>query len=404
MQLIQYIPIEKLTLHPNNPRLIKDEQFRLLCESIKNNKDFFETRPILCNKEMVIFAGNMRYRAAKENGMTEVPVAIMDIPEEKQREIMIRDNIQSGEWSESTLSSFFGEAELEGWGLDLSQFGVWGEKPEEKDDKIPDLPKETDIKIGDVFQLGKHRIMCGSSTDDEHIKKLMGETKARLVFTSPPYNMNAGMYKNNKDDMESQKYIDFNIDVIKKYKPHVSGFLFWNISYNKNTRSEFIEVMYRIIKETGYEFLELVVWNKKHAMPITSKEMFTRQYEDILAVGDPEAISEDLEIFTLSRNNKKAYFSRRGRKALTNYWEIGTNATQLDNHKACFPVALPVKAIAIMTKENDVILDPFLGSGSSLIGAQKTGRVCYGMELDPLYVAVCIQRWEEYTGEKANKL
>lgn len=145
MQKIAYISVDLLKHHPENPRLIKDKNFEKLCESIKANTDYFETRPILCNPDHVVFAGNMRLRAAKEVGMKEVPCAIMDIPVERQRELMIRDNTQNGEYDPQILTSFFGEAELEKWGVDLGQFGVWDEPKEEKTPAARD--KSISIKV-----------------------------------------------------------------------------------------------------------------------------------------------------------------------------------------------------------------------------------------------------------------
>jgi len=133
MQKIEYIKIEKLKLHPRNPRRINKDQFRKLCESIKAHPDYFETRPILCNKDLIIFAGNMRYRAAKELGLKEVPCAIMDISEERQKEIMIRDNQENGEWDFDILGSDFKIDNLLKWGFD------------EKDLNYETNPKEKEI-------------------------------------------------------------------------------------------------------------------------------------------------------------------------------------------------------------------------------------------------------------------
>jgi len=127
MQKVEYIEINKLTSHSNNPRVIKDELFKKLCKSIQDNKDYFETRPILVNKELIIFAGNMRWRAAKEVGMTEVPVSIMDISENRQKELMIRDNRENGEWDFDLLANNFEIDDLLEWGFD------------EKDLKIDDI-------------------------------------------------------------------------------------------------------------------------------------------------------------------------------------------------------------------------------------------------------------------------
>jgi len=148
----------------------------------------------------------------------------------------------------------------------------------------------------------------------------------------------------------------------------------------------------------------LIVWDKGHALPITSKEGLTRQYEDILLVGDQESISSDLELYFCGRNDNKAYFNKKTNRGITNYWRIGTNRTQLKNHLACFPVALPVKGIELMTSRGEIIMDPFLGSGSTLMAAEKTGRRCFGCELDPKYVEVCINRFEGATGKRAIKL
>ena len=124
MQKINYIAIDKLKSHPDNPRLIKGPQFEILCKSLEDNPDYFETRPILCNKEYVVFAGNMRLRAAKEIGLKEVPVAIMDISEERQRELMIRDNVQNGEWEMDVLANVFDDQELIDWGIDPVELGL----------------------------------------------------------------------------------------------------------------------------------------------------------------------------------------------------------------------------------------------------------------------------------------
>ena len=121
MQKIEYIDINKLIPHPNNPRIIKDEQFKKLCKSIQDNKDYFETRPILVNKDLVIFAGNMRWRAGKEVGMIEVPVSIMDISEERQKELMIRDNRENGEWDWDLLANEWNLEDLVSFGFDEAE-------------------------------------------------------------------------------------------------------------------------------------------------------------------------------------------------------------------------------------------------------------------------------------------
>lgn len=240
-----------------------------------------------------------------------------------------------------------------------------------------------------------HRVLCGDSTKPEDIEKLMDGKFAKLIFSSPPYNMNAGRYENYQDNLKSEEYINFNLKVIENCKKFLKGFVFWNISYNKNARQEFIEIIYKIIRETGLQFLELIIWDKKTAMPIVSKEALTRQYEDVLLVGDEESIQNDLEIYFCGRNNKQVYFNKRTQRGITNYWKISSNKVQLKNHSAVFPVALPMKGIELMTERNDIILDPFLGVATTLIGAEKTGRKCFGIELDPKYISLGLDRWSK---------
>ena len=150
--------------------------------------------------------------------------------------------------------------------------------------------------------------------------------------------------------------------------------------------------------------MELIVWNKKHALPITSKDMITRQYEDILLLGDEESISADMDLLWLGTTEKRGYFNRINGKGITNYWEIGTNQSQLDNHKACFPVKLPVKAISLTTNKGDIVMDCFGGSGTTLIASEQLGRKCRIMEYDPKYCDVIIARWEKLTGKQAIKV
>jgi len=393
--------IEEIKPYIKNAKLHTKKQIKQVANSIK---EFGFNQPIVIDKKGIIIVGHGRFEAAKMLKMDEVPVLEVDLNEEQAKAYRLADNkLNESDWDMDLVVSELKElsepmVDLTGFDKDLLI------TDEEKDDEVPEVPEEPKSKLGDIYQLGNHRIMCGDSKSSEDIEKLMNGKIGKVIFTSPPYNINSGMYQNYEDNLKSEEYIDFNIEIINKWKKFLRGFIFWNISYNKNSRWEFIEIFYRIIKETGLKFLELIVWNKKHALPITSKEMFTRQYEDILLVGDEESIQLDLDMFVCARNDKKAFFNKKTNRGITNYWEIGTNKTQLKNHLACYPVALPVKGILLMSNIGHIIMDPFSGSGSTLIACEKTNRICYGMELDPKYIDVIIKRWEDYTGNKAIKL
>lgn len=192
MQKIEYIPIEKLKLNPDNPRVINKDQFVKLVDSVKKHPDYFETRPILVNKDFVIFAGNMRYRAAKEIGLKDVPVAIMDIPEERQREIMMRDNLLNGEWDWDVLANDFDFGELVDFGFEAREVEkLFDLVKEDEFDVDAEIKKITQPKVtyGDVWVLGKHRLVCGDATKEDEMSKIAVGERARLIFTDPPYSV-----------------------------------------------------------------------------------------------------------------------------------------------------------------------------------------------------------------------
>lgn len=184
MQKIEYIKTSLLKPHPENPRIIKDRQFQILCESIKAHKSYFETRPILCNKDMIVFAGNMRLRAAIEIGLEEVPVAIMDISPEEQRDLMIRDNRQNGEWDLGLLAATYDNDELLAMGFEENELGLGdyggGENKELTSKDINDVftisltyDNEQYLKITDMLQ--KFKDATGIESNEEAFEKLLSD-------------------------------------------------------------------------------------------------------------------------------------------------------------------------------------------------------------------------------------
>lgn len=264
--------------------------------------------------------------------------------------------------------------------------------------KFCDCGHEIEYNRDDIK--GAHYLLCGDATKIENFDLLMNKKKVKLCFTSPPYNMGGSLYRNYSDNLKSREYIDFNLAVIHNVKKYLAGFIFWNMSYNRNSRWEWIEIFYRIIKETGLSFLENIVWDKGHGLPITSKKGLTRQYENILAIGTEADIAENLDFNFIGTNQKTYWFNKKTLRGLTNYWRITSGYTQLKEIQACFPVALVVNALLIMTLKNEIVIDPFMGSGSTLIGCEKLGRISYGMEIEPRYCDLIINRWEKYTKKK----
>lgn len=387
----------------NNPRKISDKDFKKLGEDIEEMGNF---RPLIVDTENVILGGNQRYRQLLDkygqDFEVEVSLPNRELSENERKKIIITDNTHRGDWDLDILGNEFDDI-LEDLEIDDLLPEVGFEVKEDNYEEPEDL--ETTVVLGDIYQLGEHRLMCGDSTRAEDVEKLMNGEKASLIFTSPPYNMNAGLYKHYSDNKKSDEYIKFNIDVVNEWKKWLNGYLFWNISYNKNSRWEFLEIMYRIAKETGLTFLELIVWDKKTATPVVSNKQLTRTYEDILVVADEENIRNDFEMFGVSTDRDEIFFNKRTGRTMTNYWRIRPANTQIKGlHEACYPLELPARAIDLVTKNGEIVADPFGGSGSTLIACEQTNRKCYMMEIDPYYCQVIIDRWEKFTGKKAKKL
>ena len=395
--------IDELLPFESNPRQLTDKQ----AEDLKKSLDKFDLVEIpAIDLDNRIIAGHQRVKVLQllGRGHEEIDVRVPNrkLTASEFKEYNIRSNKNTGQWDFNILSSSFSLTDLVDWGFNAEDIEDYFITDEERDNRVPPLPEKAITKKGDIYELGNHRLICGDSKDYSTFEKLMGGGEANLCFTSPPYNMAADLYKTYTDDLKSEEYINFNLEIIKNVQAFLKGFIFWNISYNKNARQEFIEIIYKIIKETGLKFLELIVWDKGHGMPIVSRDMLTRQYEDILLVGNEEESARDLELYFCG-SNREAYFNKKTSRGITNYWRIGTNDSQREDLKACFPVALPLKGVLLMSTIGDIVLDPFLGSGSTMIACEKSERKCYGIELDPKYCDVIVKRWEEYTGRKAVK-
>ena len=413
MKIDLYDPKELIFYEKNN-KLHPKEQIDKIKKSIE---EFGFNVPVIIDKDKVIIAGHGRVTAARQLGLKEIPTLTKDdLTEQQIRAYRITDNkTAESEWDikflneelKDLLDSDYDET-LTGFDLEEMEnmFNKDKEEITEKDviDILPDDIKKikTDISMGDCFKLGEHLLVCGDSTDEKSYN--IFENKINLCFSSPPYNMNAKLYDEYEDNIESKKYIDFNMKIIDNVQNKLNGFIFWNISYNKNSRIEFIKIMNKMIEKKGMEFLELIVWNKKTALPITSDRMLTRNYEDIIVIGNEEAVSEEINWYYLGCTDEKAAFNRKTNQGLNNYWEIVPNKIQIEGHNACFPVELPAKAIRIMTKVGDLVIDPFGGSGTTLIACEQMGRKCRMIEYSPEYCQVIINRWEKLTKLKAEKL
>lgn len=285
--------------------------------------------------------------------------------------------------------------------INLQQFEQRFDQFQDEDEIEFKRPENIIIKEGDIFKINGHVIVCGDSTDKHLLDKMIDKEKISLLFTSPPYNMNGGLYDEYQDNLSANKYLELNLSVVSNFMRHLNGYVFYNLSYNKNSRSNFIDIFYNLKELKGLRFLELIVWNKKTAIPITSSELLTRQFEQIAVLSTDDMIN-DMELFYLGSSRKEVFFNKRIGKTMSNYWEIPVNTSkvQFENHSACFPIELPKRAIQLTTKEGEYVADSFLGMGTTLLACESLKRYCIGFELQPLYLQGTINRYLNYCSIK----
>ncbi len=393
-------PLKTLKANPNNPRVIRDEKFKKLVKSIKEFPEMLEARPVVVNPDMVVLGGNMRLKALREAGVEEAPVYVASWDEVKQRQFIIKDNVGFGEWDWDALANEWNEEELQEWGLDIPGFEEMQEvlEAEEDDFNVPDEIK-TDIVPGDLFEIGEHRLLCGDSTDSDQVAKLMDGNLWHLLFTSPPYNQgdsmgnlmhtkglgvgkkNSRLYTDkNSDNRTSEEYFQFSIDILTTASIHKneSHSVAWNIAYNSKSRDDYGKIVFS--EKNPFRVKETIVWDKTHSINLPQVGIYSRRCEFIFIMSDG-----------LKYRTSQEYNDCRW-----NYYEIKSAGAQITGeqieHRAAFPVELAFRVISELSLDSDNIYEPFLGSGTTMVAAHQLGRKCYGMELDPKYCQVIVDR------------
>lgn len=370
--------------NPQNPRIIKDDKFKKLVKSLKDFPEMMEVREIVVNKENMILGGNMRYKAAIEAGWKDVPVRVVDWSEEKQREFIIKDNVSGGEWDWETLANEWDQEQLEDWGLDTQK--DW-ENDEVVEDEAPELSQEEPIsKQGEVYQLGRHRVMCGDSTKIEDVEKLMDGKKADITFHSPPYNVghnlgykNDNKYENYKDD--NPEY-DTLLNETTNNALNYSRYAFVNLQFLANNKRNIINYLmtFRDV------FVDILFWKKSQVAPAMANNVLNSQVECIFVFSN--------------HNQSRAIDTGNFRGNLSNFIETNSNSRNenSDIHNAGFPVEFAHHFVINFSKES--VIDLFMGTGTTLIACEQTNRVCYGMELDPRYCDVIRKRYAKFIGKE----
>jgi len=382
--------ISAIKRNPNNPRILKDDKFAKLTQSIKDFPQMLEIRPIVVNDDMIVLGGNMRLKACKEAGLKEVPVVkVSDLTEEQQREFIIKDNVGFGEWDWDLLANEWDTDLLEDWGLDIDFASDDDNEGLTDEDDVPEIQEEHISKLGDVWVLGNHRLMCGDSTKSEDVGLLMNGEKADMVFTDPPWNVNYGAVQEGNAQGYKPRTILNDFMGTEDFKNFMDATF---AQLNENSKKGCPTYVVMSAQEWGnmmltlamneYHWSSTIIWNKSSL--VLSRKDYHTKYEPIwYGWLEGEARLCPLE------DRKQS-----------DVWDID-RPSRSELHPTTKPVELVERAIKNSSKKDDYVLDLFGGSGTTLIAAEKSNRQNMSMELDPKYVDVIVKRWQEYTGKKA---
>jgi DNA modification methylase len=369
---IKIVDIKTVKPNPSNPRHIKDHKFTQLVKSIRHFPEMLQLRPIVVDSDNIVLGGNMRLKACIEAGLKEVPIIVAsELTDEQQKEFIIKDNVGFGEWDWEQLANEWEIEQLSDWGLDLP---IEMEDTEieavEDNYQAPDTI-ETDIVIGDLFEIGEHRLLCGDSTDSQNWGKILPIEGIEIIYTDPPYSSGGfqesgktsgsigarGSKKIATDNLSTRGYIALMDKVLANLNKAHTAFIFcdWKMwVYNQD-----------IAEAKGYRVRNMIVWDK---MQMGMGMPFRNQHELCLFGSKLAGKIGDGKTPNVLQH-------KRDREA---------------EHATPKPIGLIVDMLNQI--EGETIADPFLGGGSTMVASHQLKRKCYGMELDPKYCQVIIDR------------
>ena len=407
--VIEYRPVAKLIPYVNNARTHTAQQVAQIAASIK---EFGWTNPILIGSDDVVIAGHARLLAAQKLGMNEVPVIVLGHLTPAQRKaLVLADNklaLNAG-WDEDLLRVELEDLQSLDFDLDLTGFNpieldelLRDPITEERADEAPPLPEFATTQLGDLWFLGEHRVLCGDATSLEAVARLLNGRKPLLMVTDPPYGIEldsewrdrAGINKRGlaepsymKRRIEGHTNTTISGDTIADWSPAFELVPSLRIAYVWHA-SAFTSDVLRGLLRIGFEHSQQIIWRKTVAALTRTHYWF--QHEPCWYV----------------RKKNAPWFGKPGEN--TTIWDAaspkmimgGSTEGKLD-HPTQKPVELMRRPILNHLKRGELVYDPFLGSGTTLAAAEVTERVCYGLELDPKYVDVIVERWQQLTGKEA---
>lgn len=391
-----------------NPRKIEPKELNKLVKSIKT---FGFVEPVVINKDNTIIGGHQRLKAAQKMGMTEVPVVQVDIPKGQEKALNLALNRISGEWDETKLAEVLvqltkEEREQSGFDEDEIAKAIGAAINGEEDDFDTTPPVEPKTKLGDLYELGEHRLLCGDSCDLEQVKQLMRGEQADMAWTDPPYNVNyegGNGLKIENDSMDDLKFRRFLTDAFKNMAWVLGEGCPFYIAHASSESYNFVGA----VKDAGLLFKQTIVWVKDRL--VLGRQDYQWRHEPILYGWKPGSAHKwygEFDKTTVLDQSRK--FEDWSKEELIDLAKgIETDILRIEKpskskeHPTMKPIALIASALQNSSQLGGVVLDLFGGSGSTLIACEQLGRKCRIMELSPAYCDVIVNRWEKLTGKKA---
>lgn len=379
---VQNVSIDKIKPYENNPRN-NDQGVDAVAKSIK---EFNWQQPIVVDKDNVIIVGHTRYKAAKKLGMDKVPVVVADnLSPEQVKAYRLADN-KTGEltnWDMGLLDDELADIA----DIDMSDFGFDldlgnDEAKVQEDDFDEEVPEEPKSKLGQIYQLGRHRLMCGDSTNPEMVKKLVGGVQCDLLLTDPPYNVGYEGKQKSKmtiknDRQEDDEFYKFLFDAFNAAKDNLKQGASFYIWYASSEAANFNNAA----NNSGLSVREELIWEKNNL--VMGRQDYQWKHEPCL--------------YGWVEGGSHSWYSDRKQTTVMHF----DKPQRSDLHPTMKPIALFDYQIKNSTKSGDTVLDLFGGSGTTIMACEQDGRNACVMEYDPKYVDVIIKRWEEFTGKKA---
>jgi DNA modification methylase len=405
MLQVQEIEIEKLQPWEDNPRL-NDQAMDAVAESIRS---FGFNVPILCDQKMTIIAGHTRWKAAQKLGLEKVPVIIVEMTNAKRRAFTIADNktAEIADWDFPKLREVLEELRSED--IDIKSMGFSDEEirrfilnEEDDENAIPDVDNTSvTTHFGDLYVLGNHRLLCGDSRNSELIRRFTEDQAINHIFGGPPY-FNQREYSHWEEYSayleDMRKIIQNCHDILK-----AGGVCVWNIANGCSTHHDHVSHHSRLFEESGFQYLDNIIWKKTGANYAIPRNFHIQRNSCYYPALEWEAL------LVYQKPGDMPKMTRQGRdymeKYHTNVWEIPAVTNQMEQfgHPAVCPVEIPYRSMQAYSASGAVVFEPFGGSGTTLIAAEKASRKAYLMELNPAYCDVIVKRWKNLTGDEVVK-